>query len=141
MPANYTILPDKGLAYVRFSGHVSMDEVAVCLDGFAKDPNNLVALKHIVDFSAVTSYDDDFVRIIEMQAEMASVFTGDLSQWMFAYYAPNPIGREMANYGLRAWSAVPEVVIRLTDSESHTLDVLGFSERRLGDLLTGVTQS
>ena len=116
-----------------------MGEVAETLERFAKEPESNDLHRHLVDFSGVTSYDENYVKIIEMQAKLAGVFVGDLTQWIFAYYAPTTVGREMANYGIRAWSGVSQVVIRMTTTESDSFDVLGLPERSIDALLEGVS--
>lgn len=138
MPANFQLFEKYGLAYVKFWDHVSMEEVAACAERFANEPGSDAAYRHLVDFSGVTSYDSNYVKIIEMQAKLADVFDGDANQWIFAYYAPKKVGREMANYGIRAWDNVEKVVIRMTMTESDTFDVLGLGDVSFASISEGV---
>lgn len=112
-----------------------MAEVQTCLAEFAAAPGALSAHLHLVDFAEITSYAQDVVGILETQARLAEVFAGDPRQWLFAYYTPTSVGRSLANYGVRAWSNVAGVSIRLAETEAAALDILGLAERRLADLL------
>lgn len=138
MPADYRVIEAKGLVYVKFWGHLAMQHVADCLERFSKEPASLTYARHLVDFSEITAYDDDVVKILEMQARLAEVFTGDMDQWIFAYFAPTHVSRELANFGIRAWSGVDQVVIRMTANESDSFDILGLPDRTIREALADV---
>lgn len=135
VPATYKHLPEHGLCYVRFWGDLLMAEVESCFREFAQHPDSMTLHKHLVDFSGITRYDSNIVRILEFQAKSVDVFANASSQWLFAYFAPTPIGSELALYGVRAWSDQPKAVVRMCDSEAAVIDVLGLPVADLQTLL------
>lgn len=139
MPAAYSLLSDLGIAYVKFNGHVLMDEVLACLHEFSQEPDIQSIARHLIDFSGVTSFDKDVVKIVETQAKVLGTFGDKIDQWIFVYYAPTKVSRELAGYGIRAWNEVPKVVVRMTDTENAAMDIFGLRQRTLAELLEGVT--
>lgn len=136
MPARFTILPDRGLVYVRYQGHVTLDDTAEAVGRYMRHPLYRPGQMQLVDLSEVSGFRFDFVRLMALQAQKADLFRpADGVQTLLVYYAPHEEGYKMAKLILRSWQGVTSVVATIQRHESEALDILGQPERRLEDLL------
>lgn len=137
MPASFTILPDRGLVYVRYEGHITLDETATAVAEYMRHPLRRDGQLQLVDLSKVTGYTIDFVRLMALQALKADIFRpADGVQTLMVYYAPHDKSFEMAKMILRSWHGVSSVMATIQRHEREALDILGQPERRLEDLLS-----
>lgn len=137
MPASFTILPDRGLVYVRYHGHVTLDDTAAAVEAYMRHPLCRAGQMQLVDLSEVSGYRFDYVRLLELQAQKADMFRpADGIQTLLVYYAPHDEGYEMAKLILRSWQGVTSVMATIQRHESEALDILGQPERRMVELLS-----
>ncbi|MCW1933526.1 hypothetical protein [Pararhodobacter zhoushanensis] len=137
MSATYRILPDRALVYVRYEGFVTLDESVAVIGEYIHDPQRRPGQMQLVDLSAVTGFEFDFVRLMALQAQKAAIFRpADGIQTLLVYYAPHDEGYEMAKLVLRSWQGVPSVMATIQRHESDALDILGQPERRMDELLS-----
>lgn len=137
MSATYRILPDRALVYVRYEGFVTLDESVAVIGDYINDPQRRPGQMQLVDLSAVTGFEFDFVRLMALQAQKAAIFRpADGIQTLLVYFAPHDEGYEMAKLVLRSWQGVPSVMATIQRHESDALDILGQPERRMDELLS-----
>lgn len=137
MPASFTILPERGLVYVRYDGHVTLDETIGAVAAYMRHPLRRAGQMQLVDLSNVTGYTFDMVRLMAVQAQKADMFRpADGVQTLLVYYAPHDEGFDMAKLILRSWQGVTSVMATIQRHESDALDIVGQPERRLEDLLS-----
>jgi hypothetical protein len=135
MSISFCILPDLGLVYVRYKGFVPIEISFTAFAEYMRHPDCRPGQKHLVDLSAVTGFEQNFSRILELQAFKAEQFVGQPVETMLAYYAPSEPARQMAAFVLRSWEGYDHVVARVLATEAETLAFLGLSVQRIDDLL------
>jgi hypothetical protein len=135
MSLSFRILPDRGLVYVRYFGHVMIADSMTAFADYMRHPDSRPGQKHLVDLSAVTGFEKDFTRILELQALKTEHFVGQPMETLLAYYAPSAEAQQMAALVLRSWEGTDHIVARVLLTEAETLAVLGLSETRIDDLL------
>ena len=64
MSVQFRILPDRGLVVVRYTGHVAIDDTMRATRAYVSHPHYAPGQKQLVDFSAITGYEKDYVRFI-----------------------------------------------------------------------------
>lgn len=135
MSISFRILPELGLVYVRYTGLVMIEDSFRAFAAYMKHPDCRPGQKHLVDLSAVTGFESNFSRILELQAFKADQFVGQPVATLLAYYAPSEPARQMAAFVLRSWDGHDHVVARVLGTEAETLGVLGLSATRIEELL------
>lgn len=135
MPVTFRIFPDRGLVYVRYTGHCAIDETRRALEAYAIHPDRAPGQKQLVDLSAVTSFDRDYANLIAVQARKADLFIGSDTETLLVYFAPEAPGQDMARMAQRSWDDVDAVVAIVQQDEGEALSLLGQPERSLTALL------
>ena len=135
MSITFRILPDRGVVYVRYSGRVVIDDSMTAFADYMRHPDSRPGQKHLVDLSAVTSFERDFSRILELQALKTEHFVGQPVETLLVYYAPSAEAQQMAALVLRSWEGTDHIVARVLLTEGETLAVLGLTEATIDDLL------
>ena len=138
MPLSFRILPERGLVVVRYSGFALIDDTVSATARYVVDPHYAPGQKQLVDMTALTGYEKDYVRFMEMQASKAERFSDAGVQTLVVYVAPTPVSQEVAGLFLRSWDDVPAVVPMIQRTEAEALTLLGQPERSLDDLFTAV---
>lgn len=137
MPASFTILPERGLVYVHYSGFVTIGDTHDAIADYMRHPASRPGQMQLVDLSDVTGFEDDIVELIKLQAGKADLFRpADGIQTLLVYYAPHDEGFAMAKLILRSWQGVTSVMATIQRHEAEALDILGQPERRMHDLLS-----
>lgn len=135
MPISFTILPARGLSYVRYEGIITFAETAQAFAAYMQHPDMRPGQKQLVDLSRVIDWQRDFPGLVKLQAGKADVFNGSFHDTLFVYYAPNPHTQMMARAILRSWEGVPGIIPVLQDTEFDALQVLGQPEPTFDALL------
>ena len=135
MPVQFRIFPDRGLVVVRFSGDVLIEEAMEATQAYVAHPDYALGQKQLVDLSQVTSYEKDYVRFMEMQADKADRFAASGVQSLVVYIAPTPVSQEICTMYLRSWDDVDAVVPMIQHSEAEALTLLGQPETSVDMLL------
>ncbi|MGE4327775.1 MAG: hypothetical protein AB7E21_16970 [Pseudodonghicola sp.] len=135
MSVTYRILPDRGLVYVRYEGFTRLDDTLRIFADYAADPLARPGQKQLVDLSAVTGFEQDFTKLMQVQAQKVDVFAAGGVQTLMVYYAPTPLGRDLAALALRSWEPFDSVVALIQEDEAQSLELLGQRERSFAELL------
>jgi len=138
MPIEFRILPDRGLVYVRYEGHISFDETGRAFGAYMQHPDMRLGQKQLVDLARVTDWDRDFTQLLKLQAGKADAFLGAGHEVHFVYYAPSEHTQQMARMVLRSWDDVPGVIPLLAETEADALQVLGQPEQTIDAMLQTV---
>jgi len=102
MAVSFSLYPGQGLAHIRFSGHVTAEETLARAAEFAATPGVHPDLHQIIDFSAVDSFERDYVRLMRMMARLPEHLVHAGHEPMFIHVCPTPVGLEMAQFVLRS---------------------------------------
>lgn len=135
VPASFTILPVRGLVYVRYSGYVALDEVFRIVGEYERHPARRPGQKHLVDLADITGFEHDILTLMKLQARKADIFTATAAPSLIVYLAPSPLAMTMAQLTMRSWEGNDLVVVRLQEDEAGALDLLGLPERTVEALL------
>jgi hypothetical protein len=135
MPASFRILSDRGLVYVRYHGRATAQDGLDAFRAYMAHPDCRPGLKQLVDLSAVTDIEQDFPRLLQLQAVKAEQFVTEGPQTLIVYFAPGAMPQRMAMQIIRSWDGIDHVVPRVLTDEAECLSVLGLAETRLADLL------
>lgn len=128
MAITFTLYPDRGLAHIRFSGHVTAQETLARTQDFAATPGVTPAMHQVIDFREVTSFERDYAQLMAMLARMPEHMIHPGHEPLYVYVAPNPIGQEMARFVMRSMEGVRGPLLRLTLSMPEALALLGLPE-------------
>lgn len=135
MSVSFHIFPDRGLVYVHYAGFARLDDTMAAFAAYAAHPDTRRGQKQLVDLSAVTGYEQDFTKLMHVQAQKAGVFTDDGIQTLMVYFAPTPLSRDLARLVLRSWEPFDSVIALIQEDEAQSLELLGQPERSFADLL------
>ncbi len=135
MPASFRILNRHGIVYVRYSGHISLDNTLEVFGKYMQHPDRAAGQKHLVDFSDITGWDAEYVEMMAMQAKKAEAFLGHAAQTLIVYYAPTELGQSIAQLAVNSWEPFPAVVPTFQDTEEAALSILGVDHKDFAELL------
>lgn len=135
MPISYRILKGRGIVYVRYWDAALMSEGMECFARYAADPDARPTDRHLVDLSAVTSFDNDWTKLMAFMAQKTDQFSHSPAEVLLAYYAPTAVGQRLARMAVRAWEVVPMVAARVLENESEALEFLGVKDGSIATLL------
>lgn len=141
MPVSFRILPTHGLVYVRIEGDVRAFESLARFKEYAKHRDFRPGQKQLIDLSRVTGFDDDFPKLIELQARKADAFLANGAQSLTVYYAPCRQTRAFAQLLQRNWNPFPGVVTVIQDNEADALSILGMRMTSFRQLLEEAAKS
>lgn len=127
-------MPNSGLVYVRFEGHVLIDEIVDTFEKYARHPEATPSQKHLVDLSRVTGITWDYLKLMQLQARKAGFFCGHGGQTLKVYVCPSDLSLEVSRTILRSWEGVDTVVPLLQRHPEEALSVLGLEQERFSDL-------
>jgi hypothetical protein len=137
MSVTFRILPERALVYVRYEGVVRPEDGFAALRDYAEHPDCRPGQRHLVDLSAATEVERDFMSIFRIQALKADILLPLATETLLVFYAPNELAQFVASTALRSWEAFDHVVVRMTATEAATCEVLGLGEGELSDLFAG----
>ncbi len=120
----------------RFSGHVMLADCLSSAQAYSQHPDFRPGQNQLVDFTAVTSYERDVVRMLEMMAQLPDHLLRPGYETLVIHLAPHAVAMEMANFTRRSATGMDLMNLRIVASEDEALDILGQPERRLSDLHT-----
>lgn len=135
MPVTFRILPKHGLVYVRYEGQARLIDTTTAFAAYTVHPEFRPGQKQLVDLSAITGWDGDFLELMKIQAQKAEAFRGVGAQTMMVYYAPTKTSLDLAKIALQSWDGLDGVITLVQQSELGTLALLGLAERSFEQLL------
>ena len=134
MPLRFRIFPDRGLVVVRYSGFATVDETMRAFAAYTAHPDFAPGQKQLVDLTEITGYEQDYVRIMQMQARKADYMNVPAAQALVVYLAPTPTAQEMGHLITRSWEDVDAIVPVIQEDELKALTILGQPETTLAEL-------
>jgi len=135
MPVTFDILPQRGLMVARFTGVITVPDVAAASAAYVAHPDFSVGQKQLIDMSGVTGQDIEPVSFLEMQATKADRFAGGRAQALVVYYAPTAPAQALATLYAKSWDPVEAVVALIQPDEARALGLLGQRETTISALL------
>lgn len=125
MPIDYAFFTDPPLAFIRYHGHIVVDELINAANKFALEEENVPGLPHFFDFSRVTSYKLDYTKFLGFMARLSEIYPPDAEEQMFVFYAPSGKPTEMAELARRPWEGSGTILIRVAQCQQQAFDILG----------------
>lgn len=135
MSVSFRIFPRRGLVYVRYEGTARIDATSQAFAEYAQHPDCAPGQKQLVDLTHLTGYDEDYVKLMQVQAQKADVLAQGPVETLMVYHAPNAIALKVAHLAKRSWQDVPGMVAVVTEDEAEALALLGQSEQSFSALL------
>ncbi|MBE9635736.1 hypothetical protein [Salipiger mangrovisoli] len=135
MPITFRILQKYGLVYVRYEGRARLTDTTAAFAEYVAHPNFRPGQKQLVDLSALTGWDGDFLELMKIQAMKIEALASAGIQTMLVYYAPTPIGFELSQLALKSWDGLDGLVALVQQSELGCLTLLGTPETSFAQLL------
>lgn len=129
MSVTFILHPDKGLAHIRFRGHITLAETLARSQEFAATPGVTPDIHQIIDFREVTSFERDYAKLMAMMARMPEHMIHPGHEPLMIYVAPTALGQEMANFVIRSMQGLPGPLLRITSNMPEALALLGLPER------------
>lgn len=138
MPVSFAVFPDRGLAYIKYSGVAGIEETMRGMQAYMNHPDFRLGQKQLLDLSEVTGMERDYAGFMAMAARTLDMFVQGPAEHLIVYYVPTPPAREMAELAIRSWADVQGVVTLLQEDEAEALALLGLRERSIAALFEGV---
>lgn len=135
MSADYRILSNHGVIYIRQSGEMRVDDTVAMMARMWADPEFSPEMKHLFDVSQVTGWSSDVTGLLAHQARETDIYDNPLQPTLVACLAPTPETQTIARIIARFWDGSARVVVRIVASEKEALAVLGLKAGSLAALL------
>lgn len=128
MSVTFEILKDLGLVYVRYEGFADLASTLENAQACTTHPDFHPGIPHYFDLSGATGYEMDFAQFFQLQAQLADVYLPDGVEHLGVFHAPDGPPREMAELARRSWADVPQMVLRIVETQAQALAILGLTE-------------
>lgn len=125
MPVEYKFFTDPALTFLRYHGHIHVDELIIAAKRYAKEPQAGKPQPHLFDLSRVTSYDFDFTKLATFMAQLADIYPTSGGEQLFVFFAPPGKPAEMAEFARRPWEGSSTILIRVVQTSEQAFDILG----------------
>jgi hypothetical protein len=135
LPISIKILPNIGLMYARFEGHIAVPDATAAFQAYMDHEDHAPGQKHLVDMSRVTSFEADYPELLQFLANMDADTQSTRTHTLFVYYATSELTRSMSQAAVNAWSASAHIVVRVLETEQSALDVLGLPYSSFAQML------
>jgi len=135
MPVTFQILTERSLVYVNMSGLVSADESFEVFGEYVQHKDYRPPQNQLIDMSDVTDVDQNFPKLMEMQAQKADAMVGGETETLLVYLAPTDVAFALASTILKSWQGLDGVIARVARTEEQALDILGQREKTVNDLV------
>ncbi|WP_323782098.1 hypothetical protein [Thalassovita sp.] len=135
MSVSFRIIPPQGLVFVRYEGTITAAESFAAFNDYAHHPDCRPGQKQLVDLARVTGFDEDFPKLMELQARKADVFLAEGTQTLAVYHAPSPATHKIAQMIQRSWEPFPGVIAVIQENEADALSILGMQMTSFEQLL------
>jgi hypothetical protein len=125
MPVEYTIFKSPQLYYIRYHGHVVIDEIMAALQQFSREPVFAHGQPHFFDLSQVTSHKVDYPMFFKLMAQLADVYPQSKGEQLMVFHAPQGPPAELTANLRKPWEGSETILIRVTDTREQAFDILG----------------
>ena len=140
MPVKLNVFASRGLVYLRYDGFVKVAEAVASLEDYKAHPDFHPGHKHLADFSRITGFEHDYVKVFALQAEVAAALVRDGYEILLVMLATTDPGREIAHLVRKSWEGVTTVVPITAETEAQALALLGQPESSTSDLLRAIRE-
>lgn len=121
----------------RLSGQVRIEECVDAAAAYARHPETRPTQPVLIDLTAVTGYETDYVKILKAMARLPDYLWHRGTERLLVCLAPHALSRQISAAAARAILEIPEGIARIAQTEADALEILGLPERRLCDLSQG----
>ena len=135
MPVEFEIFPKRGLVVVQFSGYATVNDTSSATAAYLAHPEYYAGQKQLVNMAAVTGFEKDYVRFMNLQARKTERLARCETQSLVVYIAPTAVSRQLSGLFVRSWIDIASVVPLIQDSESEALTLLGQPEETVDILM------
>jgi len=112
-----------------------VNDTLTATEAYISHPDYVAGQKQLVDMTAVTGFEKDYVQFMGMQAQKTERLVRSDLQSLVVYIAPTAISRDLSALFVRSWIGIDSVVPLVQDSESKALELLGQPEETLDILM------
>jgi hypothetical protein len=137
MSISFQIIRDRGVVLARLSGQVRIEECVDAAAAYARHPETRPTQPVLIDLTAVTGYETDYVKILQAMARLPEYLWHRGTERLLVCLAPHALSRQISAAAARAILEIPEGIARIAQTEADALEILGLPERRLCDLSQG----
>ncbi len=139
MPHLVRIFPEHNLAYIRYSGKVTIDDYAAVVQEYTSHPQFSIEQKQLIDLRYMTDVERDYARIIALQAKIAEYAIGTAPEILSIAIAPTPIAMEAVRLVYQSWDDLDTPVARkVVRDVPEAADLLGIPLETLNALIATV---
>lgn len=118
MSAKMHIMPEIGLSYLHYSGHITTAEMSASLSACSNHPSFACHFRHIADLSDITSFDNDYFAIMKVQAQAVGMLRGIVYPSCCVFLTPTKVSQTLATIVARSWESTSDpVMLILTEAE------------------------
>lgn len=135
MAIDVRILPCRGLVVVRYTGTILVADTMAAFAAYMQHPDYAPGQKQLIDLTCVTGFEQDYVKIMQMQARKADAFLGAGAHVLMVYLAPARDMLGLARLVTRSWEGHDGVTCLVQQDEAAALELLGMPERSIGALM------
>lgn len=139
MSLTFQILPDRGLVYVNYEGFIDVDSTMIAFGEYMQHPDCRPGQKQLVDMRKVTGFEQDYTKLMAVQAQKAEQFTGNGMETLMVYLVDDLAHGDLARVIIQSWDGLDGVVARIQTVEADALELLGQPERSIKTLLERVS--
>lgn len=140
MALTFEIYPNRGLVVITYSGRAEISETARVFAEYAQHPDAAPGQKHLLDLSRVTDVEQDFPRLMALQAKKAGELGLPVMPAMLVYWAPTSTAQRMADMVYKSWDGVNGPALAVIEDEAEALALVGCPETRIADLKRRVAE-
>lgn len=137
MSISFQILHDRGVVLAKLTGRVLMQDCLSAAAAYARHPEARPTQPLLIDLSAVTGHETDYVKILQAMARLPDYLWHRGTERLVVCLAPHAQSRQISAAAARAILEIPEGIARIAQTEADALEILGLPERRLCDLSQG----
>ena len=134
MAVRFTVHPDRGFAHIRFLGHITTAETLAAAQDFAATPGVQPSWHHIIDFTRITGYERDYLKLMALTARLPDHLLHPGHEPLFVYVAPTVPGQEIFHFVTRSMQGIQGPLLRLTTALPEALALLGLPETMIDQL-------
>ena len=139
MAASFRIFPEHHLACFRYSGRVTIADYLGVLQGFPRDPEFKLGLKHVTDISDLEEIETDHTMMMQIQAKIAEYVVGAPVETLSVIIAPTEAALNAAAMVMRSWKGLDVPVARsVVASADEAAKLLGIDEATLETCLSEI---
>ncbi|MEM8730403.1 MAG: hypothetical protein AAGF79_10845 [Pseudomonadota bacterium] len=134
MPVSFRIFPNRGLAFLRFDGHLDLEDMLAMLKAYKRHPDRRPGQKQLIDLGQATGFDRDYAKIFAIRARQIDLFASGTVETLMVHYAPTRIARDISLTVFGPQAPIKGVIPLLQDTEAYALSLLGQPESSFEDL-------